>query len=112
MPVKNTFGHIRSLTLHSGHGQSFPQQFAASHVENGLVTIRTLLFTPIGTFVLAVLLGALLWALAPAFMGRSFRLWEALVVAVAILVLLEWWRRRRLWREREQTESLRDSALW
>jgi len=76
------------------------------------VTIRTLLLTPIGTFVLAILLGALLWALAPALIGRSFRLWEAFVAAAAILVLLEWWRRRWLWREREQTESLRDSALW
>ncbi|OOG40480.1 hypothetical protein B0B52_13335 [Polaromonas sp. A23] len=68
--------------------------------------------TPISTFVLAVLLGALLWAVAPVAMGRPLMLWEGVVVAVAIFALLELWRRHRLWREREQTESLRDSALW
>ena len=76
------------------------------------MTIRTMRLTPIGTFVLAVLLGALFWAVAPAAMDRPLRLWEGVVVAVAIFALLEWWRRHRLWREREQTESLRDSALW
>ncbi|MEO8020275.1 hypothetical protein [Polaromonas sp.] len=76
------------------------------------MAIRTLLFTPIGTFVLAVLLGALLWVVAPVFIGRLLSLWETFVVTAAIVVLLEWWRRRRLGREREQIESLRDSALW
>ena len=68
--------------------------------------------TPITILLLAVSLGALLWAVAPAVMGRSLLLWEALLLTAAIMVLLEWWRRRRLWREREQLESLRDSALW
>jgi membrane protein implicated in regulation of membrane protease activity len=76
------------------------------------VLIRTLLLTPVGTFVLAVLLGALLWAVLPAGMGRPLGLWEAFVVTAAIVVLLEWLRRRRLWRKREEIESLRDSALW
>ena len=76
------------------------------------MNIRTLRLTPIGTFILAVLLGALLWAVAPATLERPLRIWEAVVVAVAIFALLEWGRRQWLWRVREQTESLRDSALW
>ena len=100
------------MALRSGHDQSFPQQFDASRVENERVAIRNLLLTPVGTFVLAVLLGALLWALAPVAVGRPLSLWETFVATLAIVLLLEWWRRRRLWREREQLESLRDSALW
>ena len=36
----------------------------------------------------------------------------ALVVGVAAWAALQWVRRRRLRREREQLESMRDSALW
>jgi len=60
----------------------------------------------------ALLLGALLWFAAPIGIGRALRPWEALVVAVVILALLEWRRERRLRREREQVESMRNSALW
>ena len=100
------------MTLRSGHDQSFPQRFDGSHVENGLVTFRTIRLTPIGTFAVAVLLGALLWLAAPTAIGRALRPWEAFVSAAVLLALLEWLRGRRLRREREQTESLRDSALW
>lgn len=109
---KNTFGYTHSWALRSGHDLSFPQQFDASGVENGFVAIRNLFLTPVGTFVLAVLLGAVLWVVAPVAVGRPLSLWEAFVATLAIVLLLEWWRRRRLWREREQLESLRDSALW
>ena len=84
----------------------------AAHVQNGLVTFRTMRLTPIATFVVAVLLGALLWLAAPAAIGRALKPWEALVSAAVLLALLEWLRVRRLRREREQTESMRDSALW
>lgn len=100
------------LALRSGHDQSFPQQFDAFRVENRRVIIRTMRLTPIIILLLAVSLGVLLWAVAPAVMGRPLMLWEALLLIAAIMVLLAWWRRRRLWREREQLESLRDSALW
>lgn len=76
------------------------------------MSFRTMRLTPIATLVVAVLLGALLWVAVPVAIGRPLRLWEAVVVSAAILALLEWWRRRWLRREREQTESLRDSALW
>lgn len=111
-PVENTFGYTHSLTLRSDRDQSFPQEIGAFRVENMFVAIRTLLLTPLGTFVLAVLLGAWLWVVAPVLIGRPLSLWEAFVGTLAIVLLLEWWRRRRLWREREQLESLRDSALW
>lgn len=68
--------------------------------------------TLIANLVAAVLLGVLLWVAVPAAIGRPLRLWEALVLSAAALALLELWRRLRLRREREQTESLRDSALW
>ena len=84
----------------------------AAHVQNGLVTFRTMRLTPIATFVVAVLLGALLWLAAPAAIGRALKPWEARVSAAVLLALLEWLRVRRLRREREQTESMRDSALW
>jgi membrane protein implicated in regulation of membrane protease activity len=68
--------------------------------------------TPIASLVFALLLGALLWAAAPIAMDRALKPWEAFVVAVVILALLEWWRGRRLRRKREQVESMRNSALW
>ena len=68
--------------------------------------------TPMGNFVVAVLLGALLWVVIPVVTGHPLRLWEVLVAAAAILALLEWWRARQIRREHEQTENLRDSALW
>ena len=73
---------------------------------------RTMRLTPIATLVVAVLLGALLWLAAPVTIGRALKPWETLVSAIVLLALLEWLRVRRLRREREQTESLRDSALW
>lgn len=69
---------------------------------------RTMRFTPIAALVVAVLL----WLAAPAAIGRALKPWEAVVSAAVVLALLEWLRVRRLRREREQTESLRDSALW
>ena len=68
--------------------------------------------TPIPSLVFALLLGALLWVAAPIAIDRALSPWEAFVVAVVILALLEWWRGRRLRREREQVESMRNSALW
>ncbi|NPC58388.1 hypothetical protein [Caenimonas soli] len=76
------------------------------------MSIQTLRITPIASFVIAFLLGGLLWLAAPVAIGRALRPWEALAGAAAILALLEWWRGRRLRREREQIDSLRDSALW
>ena len=81
-------------------------------MENGSVNFQTIRLTLIGNLVAAVLLGALLWLAVPVVIGRPLGLWEALVVAAAALVLLELLRWLRLRREREQTESLRDSALW
>lgn len=103
---------VGPLTLRSDHDQSFPQRFDAFLVENGLVTIRTMHLTPIGNLVVAVLLGVLLWVTVSVVIGRPLRLWEAFIFAAAILALLEWWRGCQFRREREQTESLRDSALW
>lgn len=68
--------------------------------------------TPMASVVVALLLAALLWLAAPVAIGRALKPWEALVFAAAIFAFLEWWRERRLRRERLQTESLRDSALW
>jgi membrane protein implicated in regulation of membrane protease activity len=81
-------------------------------VENGRVNFQTMRLTLIANLVAAVLLGVLLWVAVPAAIGRPLRLWEALVLAAGALALLVLWRGRRLRREREQTESLRDSALW
>jgi membrane protein implicated in regulation of membrane protease activity len=98
--------------LRSDHDQEFFQRFEASLVENGHVTIRTMRLTPIGTLVAAILLAAMLWLAAPAVIGRALRPWEVSVAAAMVLAILQWLRVRRLRREREQTESLRDSALW
>ena len=76
------------------------------------MTFRTMRLTPIASLVFALLLGALLWVAAPIAIDRALRPWEAFVVAVVILALLEWWRGRRIRREREQVESMRNSALW
>ncbi len=98
--------------LCSDHDQSFPERFDTSRVENRLVSFRAIHLTPVATAAAAGLLSALLWLAAPVAIGRLLRPWEALLVAAAILALLEWWRGRRLRRQREQIESLRDSALW
>jgi Flp pilus assembly protein TadB len=103
---------VSPLALRSDHDQSFPQRFDAARVENGLVTIQSTRLTPIGNFVIAILLGALLWVAVPVVIGRPLRFWEAGFATAAILALFEWWRRRRLRRDREQIESVRDSALW
>ncbi len=81
-------------------------------MENGPVNFQTMRPTLIVNLVAAVLFGLLLWVALPSAIGRPLRLWEVLVLAAAALALLELWRGRRLRREREQTESLRDSALW
>lgn len=81
-------------------------------MEDGRVTIRTMHLTRIANLVVAVLLGGLLWVAVPVVIGRPLRLWEVFVAVSAILALLELWRGHRLRRAHEQTESLRDSALW
>jgi membrane protein implicated in regulation of membrane protease activity len=81
-------------------------------VENGPVNFQNMRLTLIVNLVAAILLGALLWVAAPAVAGRPLRLWEVFMVAAAALALLELWRGHRQRREREQNESLRDSALW
>lgn len=68
--------------------------------------------TLIATLVLAVVLGVVLWLAIPAVAGRPLNVWEACLVSAAVLVIFEWWRGRRLRRQREHVESLRDSALW
>ena len=73
---------------------------------------RTLRFTPIATLAIAVALAAAIWLVTPVLSGRQLRLWEVLVVLAAVFAMLEFWRARRLRREREQTENMRDSALW
>lgn len=100
------------LTLHSCHGQSFPQRPDADHVENGPVSSRIIRLTLIATLVAAILLGAVIWLAAPVITGRTLNLWEACAVSAVILATFAWWRRRRLRRQREQIETLRDSALW
>jgi len=111
-PYQACHGTSGSATLRSDHDQSFPERFDAARVENRLVSFRTIHLTPIATAALAVLLATLLWLSAPVAIGRMLRPWEALLVAAGILALLEWWRGRRLRRQREQIESMRDSALW
>lgn len=76
------------------------------------MSVRTMRITPLATLVTAGLLGASLWLAAPIAIGRALTLWEAFVATAVILVLLEWWRGRRLRRARAQAENLRDSALW
>lgn len=92
--------------------RSFPDPFAAFACRKWLVYSRTMRITPLASFVLALLMAALLWLAAPSAIGRALRFWEAITVAAAVLALLEGWRGRRLRRAREQTESVRHSALW
>jgi hypothetical protein len=98
--------------LRSDHDQSFPERFDLERVENRRVSFRSIHLTPVATAAVAALLAALLWLSAPAAIGRMLRPSEALLAAAGILALLEWWRGRRLRRQREQIESMRDSALW
>jgi hypothetical protein len=104
----------RPCVLRLDHDQSFPEEIGAFGVENGvgLVSFRTMSIKPIFTLFLAALLGALIWLGAPVAIGRPLSPWETLVLAAVIWGFLEWLRGRRLRREREQTESMRDSALW
>jgi hypothetical protein len=81
-------------------------------VQNGFVLLRSLRLTPLTTVAGSALLALVLWGLAPMLVGREFHLRELLLVAAVVVPLLEWRRRRALKREREQIESLRDSALW
>jgi hypothetical protein len=90
----------------------FSQRLDVCRVENGPVNFQTMRYTLIVNLVAAAVLGAVLWVALPDAIGRPLGFWAAFVVAAAALALLEWWRGRRLRREREQTESLRDSALW
>lgn len=76
------------------------------------MTFRTVRLTPLSSVVLSLLLVALLCVIAPSAIGRALRPWEVIVAAPVILALLEWWRGCRVRREREQVESMRDSALW
>jgi hypothetical protein len=52
------------------------------------------------------------WFLAPLWAHRSLGLAEALLVGGASVAVLGSWRARRLRRDRQKTEELRDSALW
>lgn len=72
---------------------------------------RTIRVTLIATLVLAML-GAVLWLAVSALAGRPLNIWEACAVSAAVLAVFEWWRGRRLRRQRQRIESLRDSALW
>src|SRR5688572_16871260 len=87
------------VTLRSDNDQSFPDRLEACRVENGHGTFRTMRITPIATLVVAVLLGASLWLVAPLAIGSALSPWEAFVVATVILALVAWWRERRLRRE-------------
>ncbi|TFY99901.1 hypothetical protein [Ramlibacter rhizophilus] len=55
---------------------------------------------------------ALLWLAAPAWLSRELQGWELLLATAVAWLLAAAWRRRMLRRQREQIESLRDSALW
>jgi Flp pilus assembly protein TadB len=64
-----------------------------------------------------VVLGALVvtllaWLVGPPAIGRSLKIWELAVIAAVALGLLQWQRQRRLRRDRQALESIRDSALW
>jgi membrane protein implicated in regulation of membrane protease activity len=62
---------------------------------------------------LAPFVGAVvLWFAAPFLFARDLDLWELGVSAAFISGLLALWRKRLSRRRREQSESLRDSALW
>ncbi|WP_143762921.1 hypothetical protein [Ramlibacter tataouinensis] len=64
-------------------------------------------------FLIAVLvLPALLWLAAFVTLGRHLKVWEGAAIVVACPVLLAWLRGRQLRRERQELESMRDSALW
>jgi hypothetical protein len=65
-------------------------------------------FVPLATAVIT----ACAWFSAPFALGRKLGAVEALVVAGASFAALAWWRARRFRLERQQTESMRDSALW
>lgn len=78
----------------------------------GQVLSRTMRITPVATLFIAASLGAVIWLGAPVAIGRALKPLEALIIAAVVLVLLAWWRGRRIRRKRAQTESMRDSALW
>ena len=78
------------LTLYSGHDQSIPQERGTDRVENGSVPNRTIRSTLIAILVLAMVLGVLFWLAATAITGRTLDIWEACVVLVAVLAVLEW----------------------
>lgn len=75
-------------------------QFPPRHVSRILVPLAFLLLT------------ALAWLAAPATLGRKLTPWEVLVVLAVLLGVGAWRRRQRLRRERQEMESMRDSALW
>lgn len=54
----------------------------------------------------------LAWLAGPSAIGRSLKAWELALVAAVALGLLQWRRERRLRRQRQELESIRDSALW
>lgn len=81
-------------------------------MQNDLVPMRSLHLTPLATVVSSAVLALVLWGLAPVLVGREFHLRELLLLAALLVPLLEWRRRRALRRERQEIESLRDSALW
>lgn len=60
----------------------------------------------------SVAVTVLAWIAGPPAIGRSLRVWELAVIAALALGLLQWQRLRRLRRDRQALESIRDSALW
>jgi membrane protein implicated in regulation of membrane protease activity len=62
---------------------------------------------------LAPFLGAvLLWFTAPFIFARDLDAWDCGVSAAVVSGLLALWHKRQSRRRQEQSESLRDSALW
>lgn len=66
----------------------------------------------ISALLVSTALAAIFWFAAPLALGRELEAWEWALFAAALIGPWAWWRRRRIRREREYLENLRDSALW
>jgi hypothetical protein len=69
---------------------------------------RNRYFVPLGVLVST----ALAWLCARYLFGRTLNPLEVLLIALVALAVFAWWRARRLRIERQEEESMRDSALW